>query len=227
MKKAIGIFAALLIALAMSGVAFAHWSQTLYIEGTINTGMLCVGLRDTGVNDPGNDPGFDTDLDVQVYYDKDVASITSTNVDPKCTHDGITYFHKEVITITNAYPSYAPGWTTKIANCGTIPVKISGFVLTPAIDDWPCWIELLKWDKFEDGVWVANGASHPIPGYTNYGDTCYDELINKLSLEQLDPCHTISVYIELHTTQEFCPMPMNATWTFDVEVTFTQWNLVP
>lgn len=227
MKKAMGMFVALMLALGMTGVAFAHWSQILYIEGTIETGELCVGLRDTGVNDKGLDPGFDTDLNVQVTYDKNVASITSTNVEEKCMHGDVQYYHKEVITITNAYPSYAPGWTTEIANCGTIPVKISSFVLKPPIGDWPKWIELLKWIKYEDGIAVENGASHPIPGFDMYGDQCYDELIKELSLEQLDPCHTISVYIELHTTQEFCPMPMNAKFSFSVDITFTQWNLVP
>jgi len=40
MKKAIGMFSALLVALAMTGVGFSHWEKTVTINGTVTTGTL-------------------------------------------------------------------------------------------------------------------------------------------------------------------------------------------
>jgi len=40
MKKAIGMFAALMVALAMTGVAVAHWEKIVTINGTVTTGTL-------------------------------------------------------------------------------------------------------------------------------------------------------------------------------------------
>lgn len=242
MKKIGLICLAVVLAVGALGIGFAHWSQTLFIEGTVETGELIVGIRDNGVNDPGLDPGFDRVKSEQVYYDKDVASITSTNVDEKCKHtnpainNGVEtqYYHKEVITITNAYPSYAPGWTTLFANAGTIPVKLESYNLDPVLADWPAWIELIKWEKTHyntDGTikHTANGTSQGIAGYTPYtpGPDCFDAMIAALMGQQLEPCEVIELYVELHITQFWVEVPMDTTFTFTADVTFTQWNLVP
>jgi hypothetical protein len=266
MKK-IGLLALVLVfALGALGVGYAHWSQTLYIDGTVNTGEVKVALRDAGTNSgpqtlyplfpewscpPDVDAGFDQELDAEVCYDKDVAEITSTNVTSKCEKEDpfgaglVKWYETEKITITNAYPSFSPGWFTMITNCGTIPVKVSSFKIVDAAGDpldFPCWIELLKWVKYhwdaDNGVWVevANGASHPITvpkTYNYYGDRCQEMLVTTLMGQQLHPCDIYAVYIELHTTQEFCTdpampdMPMGATFEFFVEIEYTQWNLVP
>lgn len=225
--KMTAIFGTLMIALMLTGLAYAHWSQTLYISGTIKTGKLLVGLSNLGVNDNGPDPGFDTETNEQVWYDKDVGSITSENEGYIFENGTVKFYEKEVITINNAYPSYAPGWCTIITNGGTIPVKISNFVVTPDVATWPKWIELLKWIIIYEWGEVANGASHPITSLEYYGDECFSKLLEALVGQQLEPGGTIIVYIDLHTTQEFGPMPMNATFSFSVEVTFTQWNMVP
>ncbi|MEM4983308.1 MAG: hypothetical protein QXF66_00005, partial [Candidatus Hadarchaeales archaeon] len=82
MRTAMAMFGALIVALAMTGVAFAHWTDTLYINGTVNTGT------------------FDAELSVGQGYDsepecKNVSSITGSLSEDKNT---IT------VTITNAYP---------------------------------------------------------------------------------------------------------------------------
>ena len=45
MKK-IGILClALVLALGSLGIGFAHWSDQLYVEGTVNTGEVLVGTN--------------------------------------------------------------------------------------------------------------------------------------------------------------------------------------
>lgn len=279
--KLSAIFMISIMALAVAGVGYAHWSQILYIEGTVSTGNVLVGLRDVGTNDDGidagsycpyinddaipanGDPGFDTDTNLQEWYTKEVASCISTNdPDPspgddpfgpydaetrgvKCTHPdpltgaSVDFYHRERIVIDSAYPSYSPGFLVECANCGSIPVHITDFkIYEPGTTNeisFPIWIELLKWIKYEpvdddgDGVmdrWaeVANGASHPISGFNYYGDQCQQEMVTTLMGQQMHQCDVFGLYVELHTTQEFGEMPENATFSFEIEVAFTQWN---
>ena len=117
------LFAISLVALAVMGMGYAHWSQTLYINGTVTTGKLCVGIAATGTNDPGNatDPG----------KDKHVGATESVNVgDVKCSHNGTNYYEEIMYVITNAYPCYNSTGYFQIANCGTIPVNITGVSCT-------------------------------------------------------------------------------------------------
>lgn len=263
MKKIGLICLAVVLAVGALGLGYADWSQTLYVDGTVQTGTFYVGLRDVGtnddgitgqstycpyVNDTGLDPGFDRVDHEQVWYTQNVASCISENYsrdgDPagqwvenlvKFNHEGTNFYEKEVITITNAYPSYAPGWLTEIACHGSIPAKISSFTLTPPIEEWPAWIELIKWIKYDDGVEVDNGSSHPLPGTTpggndwniyDPGPDCYNALVAALEGQKLHECDVVGVYVELHTTQAWIEMPMNYTFDFDVAITYTQWNLV-
>jgi len=47
------VFVVAIMALAAAGAGYALWSQTLTIEGTINTGEFVIGVRDDGTGDPG------------------------------------------------------------------------------------------------------------------------------------------------------------------------------
>lgn len=102
-KKLTAIFAAVLIALCLAGVSYAMWDKTLYINGEVNTGNLCLEILSATSDDTGIDPG----------KDKDVASTTVTWTEQTVT-----------ITITNAYPCYYTYVHITVHNCGTIPVKL-------------------------------------------------------------------------------------------------------
>lgn len=125
MKKAIGMFAALMLALAMTGVAFAMWDKTLYIDGTVSTGevdaefTLAFSDDDGMVNDMSKD-SLDDGKDPPTK-DKDVAkTIVEIDSDPQ----------RLIVTITNAYPSYEPTIWFDIKNTGSIPVKIQSITIT-------------------------------------------------------------------------------------------------
>jgi len=109
MKKMIGIFAALMLALGLSGVGFAHWSETLYIDGTINTGTLDVEWSE--------EDNWDSELS-----GKDFSSITCEidDTDPNLLH----------VTVSNAYPCIDYYNLVNIHNTGTIPVHVLGVNFT-------------------------------------------------------------------------------------------------
>jgi hypothetical protein len=102
MKTAMGMFGALILSLAITGVAFAHWTDTLYINGTVNTGT------------------FDAELSVGQGYDseppcKDVSSISGTLSEDKNT---IT------VTVSNAYPCIDYYLPIDLHCVGSVPLVI-------------------------------------------------------------------------------------------------------
>ena len=118
MKKAMGMFAALLVALAITGVAFANWSTSLYINGTIKTGKLCVGWENVSCNDIGIDPG----------KDKDVGKCDVWLSGWKGMHGDNNLYENLNIKIDNAYPHYWVTITACVANGGNIPVNAENIV---------------------------------------------------------------------------------------------------
>lgn len=137
MKKIIGVFAALMVALAMTGVGFACWSQTIYIEGSVETGEVCVGFVDTDCYD---------------VEDKEVGDVSCDLEDWKCyTEEHGDAYETLEITLSNVYPSYLAYCDITIVNCGTIPVNLVDFDIDAVSDpdglldfvDW--WIEDYSW----------------------------------------------------------------------------------
>jgi len=109
MKKAMGMFVALILALGMSGLAYATWSETLMISGTVNTGTVDVAWSEVD--------NWDTELP-----GKDVSWI-ACEIDaenPNLLH----------VTVTNAYPSIDYYNMVDIHNAGTIPVHLYDVIVS-------------------------------------------------------------------------------------------------
>ena len=121
MKKIIGVFAALMVALAMTGVAYACWSQTIFIEGTVETGYVCVGWSDVYTEDEWN-------------VTKDVGEIDAWLEDQKGWHIDTPIYETLVVELSNVYPSYEAYIEVDISNGGTIPVDLVDFGLYPVSD---------------------------------------------------------------------------------------------
>jgi len=92
----------LIIAMLLAGTAYALWSESLIIQGTINTGYLDTVFANVDTHD--TEP-----------TEKDVSSITATIGEDNKT---IT------VTITNAYPCIDYVLEFDIVNQGTIPVHV-------------------------------------------------------------------------------------------------------
>lgn len=144
------IFLISIIALAGVGVGYAHWQETLYIDGTVNTGNLDVEWSFTYTNDPCtdvNDPGLiniveetfegpDGYTDIYALtgkyttYEKDVTCVSMEITDDyPDLPTGTEPLNKILIVIDSAYPSYAPVIQFNAKNVGTIPVHIDGFTI--------------------------------------------------------------------------------------------------
>lgn len=103
MKKAIGMFAALILALGMTGVAFAHWEKIVTISGTVTTGTFHLT------------PSFHVE---ELEQDKLVATL-EYGIDI----DGNSAW----INIGNVYPCLWVEGYIDILNDGTIPAGLANF----------------------------------------------------------------------------------------------------
>lgn len=235
MKKAMGMFAALILALGMTGVAFAHWSQTLNITGTVETGNLCVGIRDVGTSDPGTtiDQMFDLSIPGPVPAGKHVGTAESVNGELKCKHGGDEFYHDITFTVTNAYPEYYWEEHIEIANCGTTPVKLASIEYYDYTTG--MWKDLFGAPSDElwsgvlaDDIWMGSW-SLAFPSGTISG-TWYHELLEAFATldTQLDECDVAAITLGFFLYEDETSIPeMNETSTLKLKVTFTQWNLVP
>jgi len=131
------LFMVLVIMLALLGVGYALWSDTLVIEGQVHTGEVDMAFSPCGTNDSGtaNDPG----------YEKHVASCEcarSTGTIEDAYDDGYDQLN---ITITDGYPSYLCEVTYDMTNIGTVPVHLFSVIAdydANALDvEQACWFD--------------------------------------------------------------------------------------
>lgn len=111
MKNAKYFALALVLAFALIGAAYAAWTDTLFIDATVQTGYLDTFFNSAVSNDPGStaDPGQPNGLNV---------GKTEAAIDPSDAQ-------KIDVALTNVYPGYNSQVTFVIENSGTIPVKVS------------------------------------------------------------------------------------------------------
>lgn len=144
MKKKVGILALVLVlVVAALGIGIAKWSESLQIEGIVNTGEVDAGFTWQVSNDPtgwgltdeaefglwptwvdGQAIPEPTDW-IGARYDKDVGSIDCVLEDPDV--DGVNEIMQ--VIVTNGYPCYFGSIWFTIDNTGTIPVKIESIKL--------------------------------------------------------------------------------------------------
>ncbi len=105
MRQGLGIFVVIIVILGMTGVAYAHWSETLHVSGTVKTGELDAKWS--------AGPSWDTEPP-----EKDASSI-ECYLDPE---DGTG--HTLIVEIKNAYPSIDYYQLIDLHNTGTIPLHV-------------------------------------------------------------------------------------------------------
>ena len=123
-KKYLAIPMVIFISLAMVGFAYATWFKWLYINGEVDTGVLCWEFvpgsffhRDTGL-DWTCDPYTMNNLR---QLTKDVGSNRGEFVDT----DGDGYLDTFNLVFDNVYPCYCDEISFLVENCGTIPLHIA------------------------------------------------------------------------------------------------------
>jgi predicted ribosomally synthesized peptide with SipW-like signal peptide len=139
MKKIGLLMLALVIALGALGIGYAKWSDTVVVNGSINTGTVCFSFEPGTFDEVGGCP----DKNWTTWEELTSSHIVSCppgysffgihNVD-KCVADvSITpnydanHINIESLTVTinNAYPFFLTDISFYLCNCGTIPIKIN------------------------------------------------------------------------------------------------------
>lgn len=205
MKK-VGLFSlALLVALAAMGFGFAHWGQTLFIGGHVETGTYLVGFETCSTNDPDctTDPG----------YDKDVGSTTCQLWDPKGCHGGATVFEEMAVFVDNAYPSYHVDVDYTIGNGGTIPAKVVRATLDAV--SWGNNFRVGLNIPLPKGSWVTLDIDQD-------GDDDVSLKFTGPADQQIDPCDTLEFDLHIHFEQG---VEQDTLYTFFIKIDTIQWNL--
>lgn len=109
----------MVFALALSGIAYAAWTDTLYINGTVATGNLDA-MFIPATNPTDNDP---SGCDVGTVA-AEIGDLTGDTDGDSGTADKLT------VTLDNAYPGYIATIPYTIQNTGSIPVKLSEITLS-------------------------------------------------------------------------------------------------
>jgi len=202
-RKLMPLFLIPVIVLAMTGVAYAMWYETLKVNVTVNTGEVDVEWSNWSCSDTGIDPG----------YDKDVGSCDVSEED----YDGEGDVIKLNITLSNTYPCYNVTIYGKVDNIGTIPVKPYQFFIdnnhNGVFDEGDTLITTDTWYPLDlDDV---SGKDVEFMVYL-YDDGGRDG-------SQIDPNGYDTYGIVIHVLQTASE---NATYTFHLAFVFAQWNEV-
>jgi hypothetical protein len=104
--KMLALFAVVVLAVALAGTAYAQWSSTVTVNGTINFGTLKLQWNDVSSTDPR----------VSAEWANDA-------------HTAVT------VTINNAYPGLVTDINFQTINTGSLPLKYDTFQITNDVDN--------------------------------------------------------------------------------------------
>lgn len=219
-NKMAAVFIASIFALSGLGVAYAAWTDTITITGTVTTGSLCWEFTDCDLMDddqpvdPGGDyptaypdftcnPGFTLEPGLGYFWelDKNVGWGEQDITDP----DGDGCYDTLEVTLHNVYPCYFNELTFYINNCGTIPFKVDHILV--------------------NGVKYYSGIPH-ITFDLNGNDVDDFEIEWKdnfgYQMEPGAPSPEFSFW--MHVLQDEDPAFQGGSFTFTIEVVCIQWN---
>jgi len=219
MKK-IGLLSlALVLALGTLGVGYAMWSDTLQIEGDVNTGELSVKFasqydNDVNDNDPTEAGSWNVSGTKPVWtgqrHDKDVASTTST-------------FNQEEgksarIIVATGYPCYWGSVIWDVLNDGTIPVKLHSITLTELSKDASEWAvnQTLKIGK----RYYVDVDTQTVDRTLDAGDD-FSFILSAFGCEQIDACELGYLDVTVHVEQD---AEQKTTYDFTIDYVFANWN---
>lgn len=194
MKRIRVLALVLVFAFAALGGAYAAWSDSIFINETVETGIVNI----TWANAESNDNEGNLDVGSKSV---DIKDETESQV-PRAYVDGKGDILE--ITLKNGYPGYTATVTADIKNIGTIPVKCTfaeNVAVTPC--PWP-WMKVRIVDAdTNDEYW--NSESPNASGVT----------------PTIEPDKSIKVKIIEEVLDQ---APQNSTSTFSIKVKGTQWN---
>lgn len=171
MKKIGLLVLTMVLALGALGVGYAKWSDTVVINGSVESGFVCVdtinwaeigtfdGIPDenwtTWDPSPGT-PSCPPDFAFGGIHpvDKDVGWVEFTPI-----YDGLDRVKALEVTIHNGYPYYLGMFQFSMCNCGTIPIKIDPRVVNQTFNGQPTDDILVQ---FDDGLYPPGTQLEPM-----------------------------------------------------------------
>lgn len=187
-----------MITLSIAGLAYAHWTDLIKINGIVNTGTLNIGFVDVTCADKEYKEDLPKDVaDCDCWLDEEVTDV----------HTNKTGYKKLWVNITNAYPSYYCDVTFVLQNLGTVPGVFKTFTLIPTAP--------LDFIKTSATTWEGIDTSMP-------GDPVVFnlEFVNLMEL-QLDPCNKTKAELDIHFKQT---APECHSYEFEIEIGINSWD---
>jgi len=200
------IVAVALMALTIVGFSYAHWSDTLSLNGTVTTGKLCAEFE-KGMESqkdpfgPFNDwtcgEGF-----VDIHQITKNIGYTSITYDTQ-NHDNCPNIFK--VDMVNVYPCYYEHIGFWVKNCGTIPWVLTKVTFNPGsvVITTPEYVTL---DLNGDGK-----ADIEIKWGDNFGI-------------QTDPGKDFEISFQIHVLE---PIPQDSVLSFTAAIEVINWNEYP
>lgn len=195
------LFLVLVLALASVGVAFAAWTDTITISGSVNTGEVDWEIDTGSATQKPDSPDWNCFWDLNGgtrFSDPEGKNVATTTVT-------IVGKDKMNVVIDNAYPYYFDHIAFIAHGLGTIPFRI--------------W----KVNIFKDGQ-LVNTIYKNAYVYLDYnGDGANDLELwwgDNFGL-QMHYCDRVDFSFEMLILQ---PAPQNETLAFTIEIVAIQWN---
>jgi hypothetical protein len=204
--------------LTIAGFAYAHWSDSIRINGEVQMGSLTFGFTNITLCEDG-----------KMAYWYNVRNYSVIKPEPKpvgevnCEldeafmdmHTNKTIYKKLWITITNGYPEYTAMCNYTLDNAGTIPLDVYMYCIYPVTG---AGIERLDyWWEDSDG----DGYLDVMVGHDQAGNDVINIWYEPLFFGQIDPCHSVEQKVIIHIKE---PALMCHTYAFELVIHARQWD---
>ena len=204
MKKIGLLCLALVLALGALGVGFATWTDTLYIDGTVNTGTVSWEFYGNPAVDPVPPPSItQDDHGIDPGHTKDVGSTSATFTDSDNDGDLDTMN----LLIDNAYPCYNNHVGFWLHCNGSVPLVIQKVIISDADETYE-----LTATGIVDLDLNGNGTTDIKIAWGNGFGT------------QLHYCEWVNMSFGFHIVQDDDPAIQGQTLSFTIELVGVQYN---
>jgi len=204
-----------MIALMAVGFAYAHWSDVIKINGTVQMGELIFGFTTCG---PCGD-GKMVDGKIVTPEPKDVGKVEcKLSVPETSVHLEVpkTVYKLMTITITSGYPEYVAICPFTLDNGGSIPLDVTLYCVPVTPVDTLTW----RWEGTPPvlvGFIDVDGDGVRDPDEPAVINIWFDPMF----FGQIDPCQSKlgKIYIHIKEPAEECH-----TYAFEISIKAEQWN---
>jgi hypothetical protein len=220
-----------ILALGGMGIGYAAWTDTIWVDGSVNTGEVCIEVTcPFGPSGESSDPSppytvaqgapaFSLDYNAR----PEVAGTPDFWVDPVRTDKNVAWVTsnceeltppRKLVTLTfhNVYPSYFSHLAFGLRNCGTIPIKMDHVIFT---DQWGRSQTITKTDYLTFDLSGNDTDDFELYWGDNFG-------------AQLEPGGGWSMDFWTHFMQdEGIDFSQPQTFTLTIEIVVVQWNEYP